>query len=138
MALDPITAGLNFGAGIADIVKKWVPDTDLANKITGDLVSQGNQLLMAQVDLNKEEAKSPSLFMSGWRPACAWVCVLSLAYAVVGYTFLTWVIQFYSLSQGVVIPKLPPPDATLTFEVLFGMLGLGGYRTYEKLKGVTT
>lgn len=86
---------------------------------------------MAQIDVNKMEAQSGSLFVSGWRPFVGWTCGFALCYVAILYPFM----QFVATYNGY-MGKFPEIDTTITMQVLFGMLGLGGMRTYEKAKGV--
>lgn len=128
-------AGFMTGT-VKPILDKFVPDAkdrlEAENLVLKALISSDTQ----QVELNKVEAANTSTFVSGWRPFIGWVCGASLAYAVIGYSFLNWL---FLLVNGVTVadvPELPKPDTTITFEILMAMLGLGGLRTYEKLKGV--
>jgi hypothetical protein len=89
-------------------------------------------LVQGQMDVNKVEAANPSVFVSGWRPAIGWVCATALAYQYLGRPIVTFGLAF----TGAVIPAMPALDSTL-WELLFGMLGLGGLRTFEKVRGVT-
>jgi hypothetical protein len=93
---------------------------------------------LAQVEINKIEAGSSSLFVAGWRPAVGWVGVLGLAYQFLGYPLMQWL---WSFLQGVdIIPKglQPPPDLQTDqlMVLLSGLLGFGGMRSFEKHKGV--
>jgi len=88
------------------------------------------QLALKQGDINVEEAKSENLFKSGWRPAVGWVCALSFAAKYLGGPAIFVAAQYFN--HPVV---LPPIDMTEMMPLLFGMLGLGAYRTYEKVKG---
>lgn len=129
-------AGFMTGT-VKPILDKFVPDASLRLEAE-QLVLKG--LLasdLAQVELNKVEAENQNVFVSGWRPFIGWVCGGSLAYAVLGYSFLNWILAFSATFTGHPVPALPAPDMTITFELLLAMLGLGGMRTYEKLKGVT-
>lgn len=84
-----------------------------------------------QVGVNTAEAQSGSNFRGGWRPFIGWVCGLGLAYAVLLQPLITGVIQATVPSmQSFVMPDVQT-DALMA--LLFGMLGLGGYRTYEKV-----
>lgn len=89
-------------------------------------------LAAAQIAVNAEEAKSASVFVSGWRPFIGWVCGCSFAYAFL----LGPIVTQFSIAYGYNWP-LPPIDMTNMMYVLGGMLGLGGLRTYEKVQGVT-
>lgn len=93
---------------------------------------------LAQVEVNKVEAASNNLFVSGWRPAVGWVGVLGLVYQFLGYPLMQWL---WAFGQGVdIIPKElhPPPDLDVEqlMTLLAGLLGFGGMRSFEKSKGV--
>jgi hypothetical protein len=93
---------------------------------------------LAQVDINKIEAASTSVFVSGWRPAVGWVGVAGLAYQFLGYPLMQWV---WAFGQGVdLIPKglAAPPDLQVEqlMTLLAGLLGFGGMRSFEKSKGI--
>jgi hypothetical protein len=93
---------------------------------------------LAQVEVNKIEAASSSVFVSGWRPAVGWVGVLGLSYQFLGYPMMQWL---WAFGQGVdIIPKElhPPPDLDVEqlMTLLAGLLGFGGMRSFEKSKGV--
>ena len=84
-----------------------------------------------QVGVNTAEANSGSNFRGGWRPFIGWICGLGLAYAVLLQPLITGVVQATVPNmQGFVMPFVQT-DALMA--LLFGMLGLGGYRTYEKV-----
>ena len=97
-----------------------------------------NEIALGQMRVNEQEAKSPSLFIGGWRPAVGWICAAALGLATIGDYIFTrlWAIA------GVIwdFDGSPPPPMSLEvlLPVLLGMLGLGGYRTYEKLKKIDT
>ena len=89
---------------------------------------------LAQVDVNKIEAASSSVLVSGWRPAVGWVGVLGLAYQFLGYPLMQW---GWAFGQGYdIIPKglAPPPDLQTEqlMTLLAGLLGFGGMRSFEK------
>ncbi len=85
----------------------------------------------AQLKVNEVEAASPSLFVSGWRPAIGWVCGFGLTWQYVLAPIANWIIEVGHFSTA--IPKI---SADGLMELLFGMLGLAGMRTYEKIKDV--
>lgn len=89
------------------------------------------RLAVGQMDINKEEAKDPSLFKSGWRPAVGWLCVAGFAYMAVVRPLVPWLVQ----ATGFQVPPMPPVDTSEIMAILMGMLGLGGMRTAERLKG---
>ncbi|MBA4356912.1 MAG: hypothetical protein C0405_04220 [Desulfovibrio sp.] len=83
-----------------------------------------------QRDINRTEAQSPSLFVAGWRPAIGWVCALALAFQYLARPLWAW-------ASGVWWPAAPPPPALddMLWQLMFGMLGMGSLRTFEKVKG---
>jgi len=93
---------------------------------------------LAQVDVNKIEATSSNLFVSGWRPAVGWVGVAGLAYQFLGYPFMQWAWAvgqgFELIPQGLSAP--PDLDVEQLMTLLAGLLGFGGMRSFEKTKGV--
>lgn len=88
-------------------------------------------IVQGQLDANKAEAASPSAFTSGWRPGIGWVCALALFFQYIARPLLMW----YGAVAGHQWPPLPGIDDNL-WQLMLGMLGLGGLRTYEKAKGV--
>ncbi|CAB5220124.1 Holin of 3TMs, for gene-transfer release [uncultured Caudovirales phage] len=93
-------------------------------------IEQANNL--AQVDVNKTEAASSNLFVSGWRPYIGWICGFALMYASILEPMARFAAKVGFGYAGV----FPEIDTTLTMQVLFGLLGLAGMRTYEKTQGV--
>lgn len=90
------------------------------------------QLAQGQIDTNKQEAGHQSLFVAGWRPAMGWICGAIFASNYIGVPLLAW------LSPLLHIPPPPRLDIGEVLPVLLGMLGLGGLRTTEKVKGVAS
>lgn len=123
---------LELGAKLLD---KIIPDKDARDKAQAELLkaAQDNdfQLALAQIKVNEEEAKSESLFKSGWRPAIGWVCTFGLVYNFVLYPFLLWLVAVTGSS-------IPPPAliSDILMELVFALLGLGTLRTFEKVKGI--
>jgi hypothetical protein len=89
------------------------------------------QLALAQTEVNKVEAASADPFKSNWRPAAGWVCVLGLLYQFLAQPLLAW----GSVMQGYAAP--PVLELGDLYGLLFGMLGLGAYRSVERIKGKT-
>lgn len=87
------------------------------------------QLAQMQADVNKVEAASADPFTSRWRPSVGYVCAAGLAYAAIIEPCLRLLV-----TVGGVSAALPAVDTTLTMQLLFGLLGLGGMRTFEKSK----
>jgi Holin of 3TMs, for gene-transfer release len=88
------------------------------------------QLALAQIQTNQLEAQSGSLFRGGWRPFIGWVCGCGLAYQLLLRPLLQMVVDMYA-TKTVLLVTLEMETLTT---LLFGMLGLGAMRTYEKLK----
>lgn len=88
------------------------------------------QMAQMQANINLEEAKSPSIFVSGWRPFIGWTCGGIFVANYIGVPFLAWISGMYD------IPAPPRLDIGEVLPVMLGMLGLGGLRTAEKIKGV--
>ena len=88
-------------------------------------------LALAQIDVNKEEAKG-DLFRAGWRPFIGWVCGGALAYQFIVRPLLPWL----SVNLGFQVTLMPTLETETLMTLLFGMLGLGAYRTYEKTNGI--
>lgn len=95
--------------------------------------AQDLQELQAQTDINKVEAASNSLFVAGWRPMIGWVCGSGLAMQFIVGPFATWIA---TLANHPI--KFPELDMGTLLTLLIGMLGLGGMRTAEKIKGVSS
>lgn len=88
--------------------------------------------MQGQVEINKIEAASGSLFVSGGRPFVVWVCAFALAYAAV----IEPIARFVATVGFAYAGPFPVIDTDLTMQVLLGLLGLGAYRSVEKIKGV--
>lgn len=132
----------NIIAGpILSIIDKVIPDPqarDAAKLALVKMQQDGElevmraevQLAMGQIEVNKVEAASDSFFRGGWRPAVGWVCVLGLLYTFIVQPLLAW----GSLRYGNPVP--PSLDMGELMTLLGGLLGLGGLRSFEKLKKV--
>jgi hypothetical protein len=139
MALDPITAGIGL---LDNFIDKFVADKDLAAKLGAQARSaefQGElQLVVGQLEINREEAASGNMFVAGWRPFVGWVCGMALAYNYIGKPFLEFGLLVYGMNHPLlVLPPLPQLDSGELMTVLMGMLGLGGLRTFEKVREVS-
>ena len=91
-----------------------------------------------QVQLNQIEARHRSIFVAGWRPAVGWVCVFGLAYTFIirpfGIVVLNVLSAMGKLPEGLTAPAIETGEL---LSLLFGMLGLGALRSYEKKAGLT-
>jgi hypothetical protein len=87
---------------------------------------QAHELAMAQVNVNKEEAKG-NWFQSSWRPLIGWICGISLA--------INYMVSPICAGFGIVIPQA---DMTVMMPLLLGMLGLAGMRSVDKFNKTDT
>ena len=87
-----------------------------------------------QTEINVEEARSGSTFVAGARPAIMWICAFAMGYATVFEPIMRFISQVMVGYTG----AFPVIDTELTMQILFGLLGLGAYRTFEKVKGVAS
>ena len=125
--------------GIADsvigvagkILDKFVEDKDLKIKLEAELKTQLISLDLAQAQANIEQAKHPSIFVSGARPAIMWVCCFAL-----GWQFILAPISSWGLAIWYPVIVLPVLDTQSLMTLMLSLLGLGGMRTVEKWKGV--
>jgi len=135
MSFDPLTAVLEIGGKLLD---KFIPDPAKKAKAQLEMIKmqQAGEFkvldLIAQsdtnqVNINLEEAKSDNLFKSGWRPYIGWVCGAGFSYQVLIQPVLTGLLPQYHFATI---------DTQSMLTLLLGLLGLGGMRSYEKLKGV--
>ena len=120
---------------IASLLDKFIPDADERNRLAHEISTMAerhaHELAKAQIEVNKEEAKSSSMFVSGWRPAVGWVCVTGMAFNFVVVPLGNFTCSLYGVD--IFIPSL---DLGEMMPVLMGMLGLGAMRSFEKAKGV--
>jgi hypothetical protein len=137
--------------GVVDLLKTGIdkiwPDKTEADKakaalaqaeVAGNLQEMQNQWENAkeQIEVNKEEAANNSIFVAGWRPFIGWVCGSAFAWA---FVFQPIVVAVAAAMGRPINPKdLAILDFSQIQPVLYGMLGLGAMRTYEKVKGATS
>lgn len=126
--------------GIADITGIGAV-ADLANTVVNKIwpdkseqeraeIAAAVALVQGQLEINKAEAGSSSLFVAGWRPSIGWVCSAACAWNWIGLP----VAKAGLLLAGLKL-ELSPADLSEMLPVLMGMLGLGALRTVEKVKG---
>lgn len=117
---------------VTKILDKFIEDKDLKLQLQHELNQELHKANMAQVEINKIEAGHRSVFVAGWRPFLGW----SLSFAMAWHYVLAPLILFIAGFSGYQLPQLPEFDMASLMTVLMGMLGLGGLRTYEKVKGL--
>ncbi len=120
MVLDRLIPDKNQRAKAAEALKTMQTNGEL-------------QLLAGQLEVNKVEAAHKSLLVAGWRPMVGWICAASLGYNYVIKQIVGTVLAITMEAP----PELPSMDTGELMPLLLGLLGLAGYRTYEKRQGVS-
>ena len=119
----------------------------LINSVLGVVYSKKNQRLnknqlieaikdkseVINAEVTKIEALNKNFFMSGWRPLIGWICGINLAYNLI----IKDVINYIMVLCNDTLPQLPYNQFNETKELIYVLLGLGAFRTIEKIKGVT-
>lgn len=129
--------GLDALLGIGGkLIEKLIPDTAAQDAARLELLKlqQSGELaaMTAQTEINKVEAASGSVFVSGARPFILWGCGFALLYAALFEPFMRFIAVVIFHYAG----NFPVIDTTLTTQVLIGLLGLGGLRSFDKSNGV--
>lgn len=126
---------------VVSVIDKVLPDPqqaaeakmralELAQKGELATLDADVRLALGQMEINKVEAQT-DLFRGGWRPATGWCCVAGLLYQFILQPVLPWLVVLF----GAAVPPLPSIDNETLMVLLTGMLGLGGLRTFERVKG---
>jgi hypothetical protein len=127
----------NLIGPVSGLLDKVIEDKDQKAKLAHEIATMSDnhaqQALMGQLEINKAEAASGSLFKGGWRPFIGWVCGVAFAYHFVIQPLIIFAVSVYGLD----IPELPEFEMSTLLTVLGGLLGLGTLRTYEKSKGLS-
>jgi hypothetical protein len=132
--MDPLSAL----AGLADtLINKIWPDPAARASAEAQLIKAQMDAALAsvqqQIDINKIEAASPNVFVSGWRPGIGWICGAAFGLHFVVLPVLGWLAVLFGHD-----PIVVPFDMDTLMTVLMGLLGLGGLRTFEKVRGVAS
>ena len=118
---------------VADkVLGKFIPDKNLKMKQQKEMTMAFHDANLAQIQLNKQEAAHKNIFVAGWRPFVGWTCGVALAY----HFIVSPIVETILIAAGVAV-DLPSFEFSQLSSILMGMLGLGGLRTYEKMKGVS-
>ena len=122
---------------VTGLLDKFIEDKDQKNKLAHEIATmaekQMHEQVMGQLEVNKAEAQHRSIFVAGWRPFIGWTCGIALMAHFVLFPATDFVVAY----MGYEIPPMPAFDMESLMTVLLGMLGLGGMRSFEKLKGVS-
>jgi hypothetical protein len=132
---------LDIIPAISSLLDKIIPDPAARERAKLELLNTSRaqdieELRLAlsadasQNDINKTEAASADRFVAGWRPFIGWVCGVAFAYHFIVQPLLAFMLA--NAGRQVVLPEF---DMDALSTVLMGMLGLGGLRTLEKIKG---
>ena len=113
---------------VTGLLEKVIPDRDQAAKLAHEIATMSEkhsqERVLQQIEVLKLDAKG-NWFQSSWRPLAGYVTVLGMA--------INFLVSPIAAGFGVVIPQA---DASVMMPLLLGMLGLGGARSYERVKGV--
>ena len=131
--MNPLLLGPLFEMG-KTLLDRFVPDPEAKRQAEMELIRMAAdgelKQTIAQLEINAREAAHPSVFVAGWRPAFGWCGAAGFLYATIGQPLLAW---------GAAIKGWPAPPALnldLLWVVVTGLLGIGGLRSVEKIKGV--
>ncbi len=118
---------------VTGLLDKFIEDKDqkamLAHKIATMSEEHHQDLMKAQIEVNKVEAASSNLFVAGWRPFIGWTCGLGMFGNFITIPFANFVLAL--IGMDIVIPLVP---LETMMPVLMGMLGLGAMRSFEKTR----
>ena len=130
--MNPLLIAPIFELG-KSMLERWFPDPEKKAQAEREFMllmqEQDFRKVIAQLQVNAAEAASPHMFVAGWRPAVGWCCAVGFLWATIGQPVLSWV----ATAKG--WPAPPAIDTEILLYVLGGMLGLGGLRSVEKIKG---
>ena len=133
--MNPITSLLStLVEPITGLISEFVVDKDksaeIAYRISTLAATQAHEQALGQLEVNRAEAASGSMFVGGWRPAVGWCCMTAMA--------VNFVITpiFGPLIEAYTVVKMVPLDMSEMMPILLGLLGLGGMRSFEKSQGV--
>jgi len=127
----------SIASSIMDGLDKLFTSDEERLKYANMIEQRLHERLTAQTDINLKEAENPSVFVSGWRPALGWTCVGGIAYQFILQPMLIWINTSISFVLGTEVPPQPPMlDIEQLLSLVVAMLGIAGYRSYEKVKNV--
>jgi hypothetical protein len=126
--MDPFTAGFSL---VDTLVKKFFPDAGEEDQRKLEAFKAALSSELAIHATNQAEAQHNSLFVAGWRPFIGWCGGAGVAYSFLIQPFGSW------LAAVIDQPALPVLDTSVLMSLVMTMLGFGGYRTYEKMQGVS-
>ena len=133
--MNPLLLGPLLDVG-KTLIDRFLPDQEAKRKAEAELLTMAAQgelkTILAQLEINAKEAANPNVFVSGGRPFFLWVSGVGFAYATIVQPILAWVAAIKGW------PAPPDVNQDLLWVVVTGLLGLGGLRSVEKVKGVAS
>jgi len=113
------------------ITGKGIEDPNKKAELEYKLAQLEYALKQGQIEINRTEAENPNWFVAGWRPFIGWIGGFALGYQFIFQPLIIWITNIYGLN-------IQPPtlETGMLFNLILAMLGLGGFRTLEKFKGV--
>jgi hypothetical protein len=117
----------------AAITGKTVLDPQKALELELKVKELEQNLLSGQIEINKLEAQHSSVFVAGWRPFIGWIGAIGLGMEFIIKPLMEWT----SALAGTNI-LLPNMNSELLFNLILALLGLAGFRSFDKLKGIDT
>jgi hypothetical protein len=131
-----IATGLNVAGKVLEvaqpIIDRFFPDPQKALEMRVELIRALQASDLGQLEVNREEARHPSLFVAGWRPFIGWVLGIGVGYAFLLAPVATGVARIWWPEF-----RMPAPEQNM-WELVFAMLGMGALRSFEKYQGVGT
>lgn len=122
----------------AGIIDKVIPDKAEAARHKHELsvlrLEAEKEAIKGQLEANIEASKHPSRFVAGARPAVIWALLAILLYNYIGYSLLLYAGSFYPAMNVEAFPK-PIGDTEQIFYLIGGLLGMGGWRSWDKRNG---
>lgn len=122
---------------IGKVIDRVVPDVNGRREAKDELkkiiIDTEAQAQLLQIEVNREEAKHPSMFVAGARPGAMWICNAGLAYNFVLYPLITYATAIWAPDVQ------PPPTMNITelMALLAGTLGLSGWRSFDHMNGTS-
>jgi hypothetical protein len=115
---------------VTGLLDKFIEDKDQKNALAHEIATMSQrhaqEAMLAQIEVLKADAKG-NWFQASWRPLIGWICGLSLG--------INYMVSPICAGFGVVIPQA---DMSVMMPLMFGMLGIGGMRSFDKAKKTDT
>ena len=120
----------NLVGPVTGLLDKFIEDKDQKNALAHEIATMSQrhaqEAMLAQIEVLKADAKG-NWFQASWRPLIGWICGLSLG--------INYMVSPIAHGFGVTIPQA---DMSGMMPLMFGMLGIGGMRSFDKAKKTDT